>query len=123
MIVENENGGKQSYIPVRYDLVPPQALYAAAVTLAQGAEKYGELNWQRISTNDHLNHAIAHIMVFLSGKHSNEEDLAHAIVRLMFAYDTDYFGVVINREGNSAQQPNFVESFAQAANDHHSYGK
>lgn len=102
-MIVNELGGKQSKINGRFDLVPSGALAAAAEVLSEGAEKYGEYNWELISTEDHVNHALAHLNVFLSQRRDasreslghfdvslvrgEEDDLAHAIVRLMFAWE------------------------------------
>ena len=90
-VVTNSKGGKQSHIPYRYDLIPPEVLGDVAKVLAEGADKYGEWNWLKIDTNDHLNHAIAHIYLFLSDDQS-EDHLNHAICRLMFAAYTYSYG-------------------------------
>lgn len=84
--VTNENGGKQSATPYRFDLLPSSALFDAAETLAHGADKYGARNWENISIPDHLNHAAQHLFAFIAGD-TTENHLAHAIVRLMFALD------------------------------------
>ena len=81
--IENEQGGKQSKIPGRYDLLPPIALGEIAVVLGEGAEKYGEWNWLGISTLSHLNHAIRHLVAYLHNR--NFADLTHAGCRIMFA--------------------------------------
>lgn len=90
-VVENEKGGKQSASPYAFELLPPSALLAAAEVARQGADKYGETigdrNYTKIPYESHLNHAIAHVYAYLAGDRSDEH-LAHAIVRLMFAYDT-----------------------------------
>ena len=91
-VVENENGGKQSDTPYGFHLLPISALFDAAKVAKYGADKYGETfesrNYTKISTNDHLNHAIQHIYAFLAGD-KQDDHLGHAIVRLMFAYDTN----------------------------------
>jgi hypothetical protein len=56
----NEQGGKQSAIPVRCDLFPARAVLELAAALAPAAIKYGEDNWRRIPRKDHVNHALAH---------------------------------------------------------------
>lgn len=82
--VQNELGGKQAFIPERYDLVPPTALKLLTQCLAFGANKYGEWNWVKIHSVDHLNHAIRHIYEHLRGDQS-EPHLANAMARIMFA--------------------------------------
>lgn len=83
-------GGKQSKSPYAFELLPPSALFAAAKVAREGAEKYGETicnrNYTKISSESHINHAIAHLYAHLAGDNSDEH-LAHAIVRLLFAYD------------------------------------
>ena len=91
-VVVNENGGKQSGTPYGFHLLPPSTLFDAAKVARYGADKYGETftdrNYTKISTVEHLNHAIQHIYAFLAGD-TQDDHLGHAIVRLMFAYDTN----------------------------------
>lgn len=79
----NEHGARQSRIPGRYDLLPPEAIEQAAIVLKAG-EHYGKDNWRRISCEDHINHALRHIFQYLANDQS-EPHLGHALVRLMFA--------------------------------------
>jgi hypothetical protein len=69
----------------RYDLVSPIGLREVARACAEGAEKYGDWNWERgMPVHDLLNHAIAHIYGFLSGDRS-EPHLGHAAWNLLAA--------------------------------------
>src|ERR1043165_5051049 len=63
----NAKGGKQSDSPYRSDLLPPQALLAVARVLKRGADKYGDDNWRKIERQDHINHALTHILSFQAG--------------------------------------------------------
>lgn len=64
---------------VRYDLISPIGLAAWAAACAEGAEKYGDYNWEKgMSVNEMLNHAIAHIYAYLAGDR-REDHLGHAI--------------------------------------------
>lgn len=80
----NERGGRQSKVPVRFDLIDGPALFAMAAVLHEGAEKYGENNWRKIDVEDHLNHLIMHAYAFLSGDHTDDH-LSHIMCRAMFA--------------------------------------
>jgi hypothetical protein len=123
-IVTNEFGGKQSHIGGRYDLIPPHALKTVAYVLAEGAKKYSEFNWKRITTNEHINHALNHINLHFIGD-EDENHLGHAIVRLMMAYEVDQLGVQIDAspakleeaakryKDLTNQQPSFEESYNQ----------
>jgi hypothetical protein len=91
-ITVNAKGGKQSYIGVRFDLIPPSAIQRVAETLHRGAEKYGETNWHNISTNEHVNHALRHVFVSLETGHASDEDLVHAATRLLMAIDRRHNG-------------------------------
>ena len=88
--VDPRTGGMQSATPYAFELLPPSSLFAAAAVARKGAEKYGETfdsrNYTRICSRDHLNHAIAHIYAYLAGD-ASDDHLAHAIVRLLFAFD------------------------------------
>lgn len=85
----NEDGGTQTKLPVRCDLLPPQVLLQVSAVLAEGADKYGEWNWESIGTNDHINHAQTHILRYMAGDIS-EPHLIHAICRLLFAAHTHH---------------------------------
>lgn len=91
-VVTNDNGGKQSKTPYGFHLLPISAMFDAAKVAKEGADKYGETfdkrNYTKISTEDHLNHALQHIYAFLAGD-KQDDHLGHAIVRLMFAYDVN----------------------------------
>lgn len=88
-IITNEQGGSQSRCYTRFDLLPPVALFKVAEVLAQGAEKYGDTNWEQIPVNDHINHALNHIFGHL-GDDNSEEHLSHALCRLLFACNIYY---------------------------------
>ena len=84
--VVNEKGAKQSRLSTRFDLLPPRALRVIAETLHEGSH-YDEgrpyPNYLDISATDHLNHALAHVMLHLQGD-TSEKHMAHALTRLMF---------------------------------------
>lgn len=111
-IVENELGGRQSYIGARFDLVPPSSLKAVAHVLGRGAEKYGESNWKKITTNEHINHVLNHVNLYLLGD-TSEPHLEHAMTRLMMAYHVDYHGVEVNAASHSKEQPSYEQLFKQ----------
>jgi len=81
---ENEKGGKQSHIPVRFDLVDGKAMFKMCAVLHEGAEKYGANNWRLIDVDDHLNHLIMHAYAYLAGDRTDEH-LSHIMCRAMFA--------------------------------------
>lgn len=80
----NDQGGSQSLIPVRFDLIDAKALFEMAKVLHTGAEKYGEDNWRLISINEHLNHGLMHVYAYLAGDKSDEH-LSHLLCRSTFA--------------------------------------
>jgi hypothetical protein len=79
-----ENGGKQSDIPYRFDLIDGPAMFAMAEVLDAGAKKYGENNWRLIPINEHLNHMIAHAYAYLAGD-TSDDHLSHILCRATFA--------------------------------------
>lgn len=83
-VVVNELGGMQSLLNYRFDLIDPLPLFRLASIVSEGAEKYGEWNWRRISLRDNLNHALAHIFAHLAGD-CQDDHLGHAFCRLYFA--------------------------------------
>ena len=94
-VVINESGGKQSDSPYAFHMLPVSSVLAAAEVCAYGAKKYGETvrnrNYTKIPTEEHINHAIAHMYAYLAGDRQDSH-LSHAIVRCMFAYDCDIRG-------------------------------
>lgn len=83
-MVVNEQGGKQSKLNYRFDLIDPLTMFALAEVCAYGAEKYGAFNWRRIDIESNLNHALTHIYAFLAGD-TQDDHLQHAFCRLHFA--------------------------------------
>lgn len=62
----------------RWDLISPIGMRALAKTYAEGANKRGANNWENgMPAHDLLNHAIAHIYLFLGGDRG-EDHLGHA---------------------------------------------
>src|SRR5690606_6301533 len=83
----NQYGGKQTRLDGDFTQLSPQFLLALAKLVKQGGDKYGEFNWCRITTREHLNHALTHIFKELSGDPSSADDhLLNAACRLMFAW-------------------------------------
>jgi Domain of unknown function (DUF5664) len=80
-----ESGAVRSHLPERYDLVPALGIRAVAQTMAEGAVKYGEQNWQKgMPIGDTLNHVLAHVYKYLSGDRT-ESHLSHAAAGLLMA--------------------------------------
>jgi len=75
--------------------MPTRAIFAVAQVAKYGAEKYGETrtnrNYTKIPTDEHINHCIQHLYAYLAGD-TSDDHLGHAVVRAMFAYETDLIG-------------------------------
>ena len=114
-VVENKLGGKQSKLGVRLDLLDAEAVLRLGRVLALGAESHGVDNWRNIPRQDHINHALNHLIVYLAEKRSkktvlvpgaaieytsehppivhstpSEDHLGHAMCRVMFAMATGH---------------------------------
>jgi hypothetical protein len=74
----------QTNIPYAFHNIPANAMLEVAAVIKSGGEKYGNYNYLYISQDEHINHAIAHLYLFLSGDRT-EEHLVHATCRAMFA--------------------------------------
>lgn len=67
-VVENKEGGQQSKVHYRMDLMPSLALLGIAQRLDYGIERgYVEDNWRKIPAKEHLNKALIHIAAFQAG--------------------------------------------------------
>lgn len=87
----------------RYDLVSPIGLREVARACAEGAEKYGDWNWEKgMPVHDLLNHAIAHIYGFLSGDRS-EPHLGHAAWNLLAAIHSQELWPHLNNDSLRGQ--------------------
>ncbi|MCM3257042.1 DUF5664 domain-containing protein [Paenibacillus lautus] len=87
--VTNEQGGKQSEVLYRFDLLDPLAMFEMTKVLKYGAEKYGADNWRRIPVEEHLNHMIIHAYAYLAGDNTDEH-LSHIMCRAMFAQAVEF---------------------------------
>lgn len=94
VVVDDTNGGKQSYTGTRYDLLPYSAIDSVAQVLYSGANKYGAHNWRAIPVQDHLNHALRHAVRY--GTTGSTEDLSHAATRALFALTIHLEGITPN---------------------------
>lgn len=84
----NLAGGKQSHIKRDFTLIPPDALAQVARVLHDGAQKYDKDNWKLIPCDDHINHALNHIYLYLAGN-MEEDHLPHAATRLLMALELE----------------------------------
>jgi hypothetical protein len=91
-IETNPNGGRQSRLAERTDLLPPAAVLAVARVLKGGAAKYGDRNWRLIGVREHLNHALTHAYKFLAGD-AEEPHLHNAACRLLMALEIELVGM------------------------------
>lgn len=89
--VTNDQGGKQSYQPGAFELLPPIALTEVAKVLEHGAYKYEDWNWTAIPSHMHLRSAMGHVFSFIAGDTTEGNDrynhLTHAATRLLFAVE------------------------------------
>lgn len=65
-----------------------QQIISIAKVLQYGALRYKANNWRLIPQEEHINHALIHIIAHLSGD-TQDDHLDHALCRLMMAYATD----------------------------------
>lgn len=81
----NEQGGKQSHLEYRFDLIEPEFMLRMAHVLHTGALKYGDRNWQSIPMDHNIGRAIYHLEMALQGLDHSEDHFANAACRVMFA--------------------------------------
>jgi hypothetical protein len=84
---DDPNDGEQTLVDYRFDLLPPSAIFAVAARMKHGADKgYEKEGWKYISSSDHINHAVGHLMAYLQGDRGDDH-LAAAAVRCMMAWE------------------------------------
>jgi hypothetical protein len=70
-IKEFETGAHRTSLEERYDLISPEGLRRLSLIYAEGAEKWGERNWEKgMPNSETLNHAARHLFKYLSGDRS-----------------------------------------------------
>lgn len=90
-----KGGTKHDKGKARYDLLPFDALHEIVLVFTEGANKYGERNWEQgIHYSRLLGAVLRHVSAFAQGKRINEDDfglhhLAHAAVgcMMLLAYE------------------------------------
>lgn len=92
--VEFLGGARRASIKPEYRLIPRTALRRLALTMTEGARKYGQENW-RLSLNDPtfaadaLNHAIEHLFAY-ANRDTDEDHLAHALANICFVIEHEW---------------------------------
>ena len=87
-------GGKTSFIPFAYHLLPPAGL-AKTAAIMRGGELAGRgpNDWREIPEAEHLNHALSHIIAYLASKPNGKiggkphPHLAQASCRILMALE------------------------------------
>lgn len=65
-----------------------QQMIRIAKVLQFGADKYKANNWRLIPQEEHINHALIHLVAALAGD-TQDDHIDHALCRLMMAYATE----------------------------------
>lgn len=85
-IITNDLGGRQSKIDSKLTLIPPKAVIEVGKVMLQGQASHGKDNWRFIPLDEHLDHALLHIMQYLAGD-AGGDHLSHAATRLLMALE------------------------------------
>lgn len=88
-VVGRDGGAQSDLAGLSPTLVPPEALLALSWVVGQGSKKYARGNWRAIPENEHLDHALTHIYLHMSGDRS-ERHLWNALTRVAFAVATSF---------------------------------
>ena len=65
----------------------PLGFLRVGQVFAYGARKYQPGNWRKIAAEEHANHAIIHLLAWLSGDRQDDH-LGHAACRAIMAIET-----------------------------------
>lgn len=85
-VTRNEDGGMQSQVEGRFDLIPPIAMFELAKVMEHGAQKYAPRNWYKIPLESHINHLLMHMNAYLAGNR-DEDHLSHVLARAAMAVE------------------------------------
>lgn len=83
---EPKPGEKEGRIPFAYHLLPMQGLASVAKVMKAGEEKGRSRDWEDLSVETHINHAMSHLVAYLGGM-DGEDHLAHAGCRVLMAIE------------------------------------
>ena len=86
---KKEKGGlKYDHGKLRYDLLPFRSLDLIVEILGHGARKYGEYNWEGVSSERYIAACLRHVSKYVQGEvidgDSGLHHLAHAACSLLF---------------------------------------
>lgn len=87
---ENEQGAKATNLGMNFTLLPVNAIHTVVDVLTKGADRYGIDNWRNWTIDEHLNHALFHLLGSLEYGTTPEEQkihISHAATRLLFALE------------------------------------
>lgn len=73
------------------DYISNEPLTTIARVLDEGLKKYPRDNWKLIPFEEHINHALCHLYMFLKGD-IQDRHLDHALTRIALAYETFLIG-------------------------------
>lgn len=73
------------------DYLSNEPLTAIARVMEEGLKKYPRDNWKLIPFEEHINHALCHLYMFLKGD-IQDRHLDHALTRIALAYETFLIG-------------------------------
>jgi len=71
-VVKNTAGGSQSESIYDFTDVNPLALLRIAARSAYGQKKYGRNNWAKITSSEHFNHGMIHMVAYMVGDRSDD---------------------------------------------------
>lgn len=80
-----------NYLYVASETLEPdfsKRLMMIGKTLQYGATRYAPNNWRLIPQEEHVNHALLHLLALYSGD-TQDDHLSHALTRLMMASATE----------------------------------
>lgn len=79
--------GHIHFIPFAFHLVPVEGLAKVAAVMRKG-ERKGRSGWEKVPVEEHINHAIAHLLGYLAGRKGHSH-LANAGCRILMALSLD----------------------------------
>lgn len=65
-----------------------EIMFTIGEVLQEGAGRYAPNNWRLIPEEEHINHALIHILAHIAGD-TQDNHIGHAMCRLMMAYATE----------------------------------
>lgn len=99
--------------------VPPVGIFRVGQVMAEGAAKYGPMNWRdaKVTSSTYVNAALRHLLAYQDGQDLDEEThlphLAHAAACLLILLDAEAQGTLQDDRPTKGMTHYFIRQYTK----------